>query len=155
MTHVPFRAWCRHYLESHAGAKDPRAAAVVSFDYAFLSDHGEITTDDEFAAAGDGAVKMLVVRDSRSKAVFAHVVPQKGLNEKGYAVNALVEDVKWLGYTSLTLKSDNEPAIVKLLSEALRELRISGVPQLLKEHPPEYDPMANRNAELGVKLVKG
>ena len=47
-------------------------------------------------------------------------------------MNALVEDVKWLGYTSLTLKSDNEKAIVKLLSEALRELRISGVPQNLE-----------------------
>ena len=100
-------------------------------------------------------MKILVIRDSRSKAVFAHVVPQKGLDEKGYAVSALVEDIKWLGYSSVTLKSDNEPAIVKLLSEALRELRISGVPQVLEEHSPEYDPMANGNAELGVKLVKG
>ena len=163
VTHFPFRAWCRHCLESrgrefghsHAGPKDPQAAAVVSFDYCFLSDQGEVTTEDEFKAAGEGAAKVLVVRDSRSKAVFAHVVPQKGLDEKGYAVNALVEDVKWLGYTSLTLKSDNEKAIVKLLSEALRELRISGVPHFLEEYSPEYDPMANGSAELGVKLVKG
>ena len=47
VTHFPFRAWCRHCLESRGrefghsnqqGSKDPRAAAVVSFDYAFISD---------------------------------------------------------------------------------------------------------------------
>ena len=88
VTHFPFRAWCRHCLESrgrefghsHATPKDPRAAAVVSFDYALLSDHGEVVSDEEFKAAGEGAVKILVIRDSRSKAVFAHVVPQKGLD---------------------------------------------------------------------------
>ena len=66
----------------------------------------------------------------------------------------MVEDVKWLGYTKLTLKSDNEPAIVKLLSESLRELRINGVSQVLEVHSPEYDPQANGAAEVGVKLLK-
>ena len=44
----------------------------------------------------------------------------------------------------MTLKSDNEPAILKLLSEALRELRIAGVPQALEEHPSEYDEIVER-----------
>lgn len=135
--------------------KDSRAAAVISFAYAFLSDHGGIVNDDDFKAGGEGAVKILGVRDSRSKAVFAHAAPVKGIDEKGYAVNALVDDVKWLGYISLTLKSDNEPAIVKLLLEAFRDLRISGDPQLSEEHPPEYNPMSNGSAELGAKFVKG
>ena len=56
--------------------------------------------------------------------------------------------------TAVTLKSDNEPAIVKLLSEALREFRINGVSQVLEEHPPESDPLANGAAEVGVKLLK-
>ena len=59
-----------------------------------------------------------------------------------------------MGYSKLTLKSDNEPAVVKLLTEALRELRINGVSQVLEEHPPEYDPQANGAAEVGVKLLK-
>ena len=164
VTHFPFRAWCRHCLESRGkefghdrrhGLKDANAAAVVSFDYVFLSDGDEVTTEEEFQAAGEGAVKILVIRDSRSKALFAHVVPVKGIDEKGFAVNALVEDIKWLGYSSVTLKSDNEPAIVKLLTEALRELRINGLSQILEEHSPEYDPQANGSAEVGVKLVKG
>ena len=63
--------------------------------------------------------------------------------------------IQWLGYSKVTLKSDNGPAIVKLLSEALRELRIQGMEQALEEHSPEYDPKANGSAEVGVKLLKG
>jgi hypothetical protein len=99
-------------------------------------------------------MKLLVVRYDKSKAIFGHVVPKKGIDEKNFAVDSLVEDVKWLGYTKLTLKSDNEPAIVKLLSESLRELRINGVSQVLEEHSPEYDPQANGAADVGVQLLK-
>ena len=57
-------------------------------------------------------------------------------------MSSIVEDVRGLGYSKLILKSDNEPAIVKLLSEALRALRIEGAasaPVLMQEHSPEYD----------------
>ena len=65
-------------------------------------------------------LKILVVRDSKTKAVFAHVVDRKGTDCDGYAVRRLVEDIAWLGHTKITLKADNERAIVKLLGEALR-----------------------------------
>ena len=55
----------------------------------------------------------------------------------------------------LTQKSDNELAIVKLLSGALREFRIQGVPRVLEEPHPEYDPQANGAAEVGEKLLQG
>ena len=97
---------------------------------------------------------MLVVRDDKSKAIFGHVVLKKGIGENNFAVDSSVEDVKWLGSTKLTLKSDKEPAIVKLLSESLTELRINGVSQVFEEHSPEYDPQANGAAEVGVKLLK-
>ena len=80
---------------------------VVSFDYAFLSDHEEIVTQEGFEAAGEGAAKVLVVRDSKSKLEFAHAVPTEGVDEKGLSVDAPVNDVKWLIYNKVTLKSDN------------------------------------------------
>ena len=114
-----------------------------------------MTTQEEFEVAGEGAAKVLIVRDSRSKSVFEHAVPIKGVDERGYAVDSLVGDVKWRGYIRVTLKSDNEPAIVKVLGEALRELLISGLHQALDEHSPEHDPRSNGSAEVGVRLVKG
>ena len=89
VTHYPFRAWCRHCLEgrgrefghSHQeGSKDERSTPIISFDYCFVSDVGEITTSAEFEAAGEGAAKILVLRDCKSKVVFAHVVPMKGVD---------------------------------------------------------------------------
>ena len=80
-------------------------------------------TQEEFEA-DEGAIKVLVVKESRKKCMFSHVVPRKGIDEKRYAVDVLVDDVKWLGYTKIMLKSDNEKAILKLLTETLRELRI-------------------------------
>ena len=60
-----------------------------SFDYCFVSDVGEIKTAADFEAAGEGAVKILVARDGKSKSVFAHVVPMKGVDEAGFAVECL------------------------------------------------------------------
>ena len=149
ITHYPFRVWCRHCLEGRGrefghmqskGDKDETRTPVIAFDYCFISDGGDIVTEDEFQAAGDGAAKVLVARDSKSRAVFAHVVPSKGVDAKGFAVASIVDDIRWLGYTRVVLKSDNEPAVVKLKQEALRELRVMGLDQCLEEHSPEYDP---------------
>ena len=87
--------------------------------------------------------------------MFAHVVPSKGIDEKGFAVDSFVQDVKWLGYSKITLKSENEPAIMKLLGESLRELRIHGLEQTMEEHSPEHDPLSNGSAEVGVRILKG
>ena len=150
LTHYPYQSWCPHCVEGrgrefghHVRVKEPSAAPTISFDYAFVSDNAEVKTQEEFESAGESAVKVLVVRDDKSKSIFGHVVPQKGVDEKGFSVSVLVEDIRWLGYTKLILKSDNEPSIVKLLSEALRELRVDGESVLMEEHSPEYDPQAN------------
>ena len=38
-------------------------------------------------------MKVLVVKDSKSKSVFAHLVPSKGVYETQYALDRLVEDI--------------------------------------------------------------
>ena len=39
----------------------------MSFDYAFISDTGDVTTQVEFESAGEGAAKILVVRDDQAR----------------------------------------------------------------------------------------
>ena len=107
VTHYPYQSWCPHCVEGrgrevghHMHAKEPGAAPTISFDDAFLSDNDEVKTQEAFESAGESAIKVLVVRDDKSKAIFGHVVPQKGVDEKGFSVSALVEDVSWLGIPS-------------------------------------------------------
>ena len=96
--------------------------AVFSFDYLFLDEKGEVMKNGVIEDR-ELVVKVLVAHDSLCGCVFAHVVPQKGVDAELYAVDILVEDLKWLGYQRVIHKSDNEPAIVKLLRTALTELR--------------------------------
>ena len=74
-------------------AKESSATPMVSFDFAFLSDGEDIETHLEFETVGENAAKNLVGRDDRSKAMFGHVVPRKGIDEKCFAVDSLVDDV--------------------------------------------------------------
>lgn len=134
--------------------KAARGIPTISFDYVFMGDKGEISSEEQ-ADTEEGSIKVLVIRDSLSKALFAVAVPRKGVDEKGFSLAAVVDAVKRLGYVKVMLKTDNEPAILKLLSEAVRELRIQDVTQAMTGNSPEYDPQANGNAEVGVKAWKG
>ena len=98
-----------------------------------------------------------MAKDSLVKAVFAHVVPQKGVDPAHYSVDALVKDIAWLGCTRLSLSSDNEPAILQLLKHALKEarLQVEHLEQLVEEHPNTYDSAANDEVEATVKQIIG
>ena len=57
--------------------QEGRSVPTVSFDCCFIGDKGDIETQLE-ADAEPETIKVFVVRDNRSKAVFAHTVPFKG-----------------------------------------------------------------------------
>ena len=69
---------------------------------------------------------VLVVRDRFTKAIFSHLVPAKG-TEHYYPEIALLRDIKFLGYTSLTLKSDQEPSIIALAAAVKNTLSSQGI----------------------------
>ena len=60
-------------------------------------------------------MQILLVKDSMGKAIFAHAVRKKAVDADGYAAQRLAEDLAWLAYTRLILKSDGENAITCLL----------------------------------------
>ena len=63
----------------------------------FKNEMGERSEDGQ-----KGALKELIVRDLRSKALLAHAVEKKSLGEKGYIVDAIVADVLWTGYSKVS-----------------------------------------------------
>ena len=128
--HIPFRSWCSECVrargtgEQHRGRRDRREICTFSFDYLHLDASGIPVKKEDVLAGAEVSLTILVAKDSLGKAVFTHVVPQKGVDADHYAVDVLMEDIGWLGYTALSLRSDNEPAILKLLRHAVTEARI-------------------------------
>ena len=70
------------------------------------------------------ALKVLVLKDTKSKADVAHAGPQKGTDDKRCAVYCIVEDVLSLGYAKVLVKSDNEPAVLHVLASLAVALRV-------------------------------
>ena len=96
-----------------------------------------------------------MIYDSKSKGIFAHAVPQKGMDEGRFVVECFATTVLWLGWSRVIVRSDNEPAIVKLVNETLKSLKVSGLDQASAEGSIPYDPQSNGAAEAAVKMVKG
>ena len=87
--------------------------------------------------------------------MFAHAVEAKGADEDGYAVSRLIGDIAWVGHTKIILKSDNEPAIVKVLKDPLRSARVEveELEQINEEQAVRYDSRSNGDIENAVKQV--
>jgi hypothetical protein len=110
---------------------------IVGVDYFFLTKGGVHTRKElEFSMTTDGEnelgaamsrgdiVKYLLVRCFQHKAVFAHLVPQKGLDEKNIACDFVLQDIEWLGHTRVIMKSDNEPAVQALVARVIELAKI-------------------------------
>ena len=160
--HIPYRSWCKACVEGR-GREDghfaveykSRSVPTVGFDYLFVSKRGVFSKKDWKAEDDERFMKVLVVKDFNSKAVFAHAVQRKGVDDNRFAVDVLVGDIEWLGYSRIILRSDNEPAITALMSETMKAIKVQLVDQAMEEHPPPYDSQANGAIEVGVQIVRG
>jgi hypothetical protein len=78
---------------------------------------------------------MLVMHDSKTSAVFGHLVPQKGTQyEEGpLVIKKVMDDMNWLGYKRAVQMSDGEPAILAFL----RQLKTAWDGELVPEKSPE------------------
>ena len=87
---------------------------------------GKILTREELLVGDpqEVSLKILVCKDSWTKSVFAHVVDKKGLDEQNYVIDRLMEDLRWLGFSRISLRPDNENAIVQVLKRALVTARV-------------------------------
>jgi hypothetical protein len=108
----------------------PEEIPVISIDYGFFGAPGQLPSD----AVGGAKMPVLVVRDRKSKALFTHLVPSKGV-EHFYPEQALCRDVKFLGYPSLVIKSDQEPSF-KAAADAVKNAFASSNVRVQLENSP-------------------
>ena len=66
---------------------------VFSFDYLYLDKAGGVMKKNSMLDMEDVSVTILVAKESRGKSIFAHVVPQKGVDMDHYAVELLLQDL--------------------------------------------------------------
>ena len=112
----------------------------VSYDYCFMRDQ-----------PGMESAKILVSKDRATCMVSAHVVPLKGA-VIDWVIQQCSRDLERLGhYGQITLKSDQEPAIVDVLKE-ITNLRVAR--GTLLEHSPVADSQLNGFIECGIRSVE-
>ena len=160
VSHIPFRAWCPHCVRGRGKSfshrrvirsDDPEEIPVISIDYGFFGAPGELPSE----AVGGAKMPVLLVRDRKSKALFTHLVPSKGV-EHFYPEQALCHDVKLLGYPSVVIKSDQEPSI-KAVAEAVKNTFASSNVRVQLENSPKGDHhgKSNGEAEAAVEITQG
>ena len=98
---------------------------------------------------------VLVVRDRFTKAIFSHLVPAKGTTHY-YPEIALLGDINFLGYTSLTLKADQEPSVIALATAVVKNTLSSQGISVQLENSPKGDShgMSNGEAESSLRITQ-
>ena len=129
---------------------------MFACDYMYVTDKGvslrSETTEEDRASA----VCVMVSKCSRTQCMFAHVVPRKGVDDDGYIVEQMKKDILWLGHSKVIVRSDNEPAILRVVEKVTKAVRASGgVEAVSHEGSVPYDPQTNGLAEGAVRLIKG
>ena len=88
--HLPYRSWCECCIKGKASGEPHRRIAVeskmpiIAFDYMFvlkekIAMRHELSEEELERVQ----VKVLVVKDTLSRTLFAHVVKRKGVEEDG------------------------------------------------------------------------
>jgi len=145
--HCPFRAWCEFCVmgkchnDSHTKrTATPDANPVVSIDYAYMKS-SEIEKEAGFP--------ILVSRCSHSKWISANVLPKKGAYPEG--IRRLGEELDKLGRRRMVVKSDQEPAILKLIEATVRERH----QDITTEQSPVGEHASNGVAERAAQAIQG
>ena len=149
VSHLPFRDWCPECIAGAANdwphrSRDKSSEIIevpeVHADYCFPKDQ----------VGGDYAV-VLVARDRETKMTVAHVVPHKGAEQEWVAEQLVRDLLKFGHHGELTLKTDQEPAIVDLM-RVVASLRGSNRTTL--EQSPTADSSGNGIAERAIQSVE-
>ena len=112
VSHLPFRSWCSAGVRGRGlslghrkvdtKTKEAEQITTVSVDYGFFG---------QPEARARDALPVLIVRDRKSRGIWNHPVPSKGVTHP-YPARALMVDLDFVGYRRVILKSDQEPSIV-------------------------------------------
>ena len=116
----------------------------IHMDFCFLGDEGQ-----------EKKLTVLVARERSTRMTVSTVLPSKGSDE--FAAKRMQAFLREIGADKgvLTLKSDQEPAIVAVLNEVSRRRAGAGGGRTVIEHSAVGDSKGNGVIERAVKSVEG
>ena len=121
MLHADYREWCAHCVagkgisHQHRAVDKDQDVAEFGIDYAFMTADGVVRHEEDIEESKmSGATPVIIGHDRQSKGIWAMVVDHKGAQES--SVRWLKNKIKESGHsgTKVTVKSDQEVAIVAL-----------------------------------------
>ena len=161
LKHHPFRDWCPHCVrgkgreDRHTGSsqKDEyMGIPKLASDYFYIGQRRPIGRQErqeaEEEAEKDGQTPVIVIKDTRSKAIFAHACPCKGVH--GAVVGRIIEDLNSLGYKRVLVRTDGEPAILNLW----KKVKEQWWGEVVKVERATGDHNSNGDAEQAVQKVE-
>ena len=161
--HATFRSWCKHCVAGKAKAhphasrsrsdEDEKTVPTLGLDYAFMSNQGSQETDQW------SECKILVMKDDKSKYLFAVPIPQKGVENTEWAVRRVIHAIKFLGYHKIIVKGDQEGGLKTVIdaARAFMGTQIESEPgeSVGLENSPVKDSQSNGSAERAVQTIEG
>ena len=150
MTHIPFRNWCRHCVRGRGKEEACKRREKeldgyeVHMDFMFMGDEGSEKT-----------LAMLVVKERMAKAVMACVAPRKSSGQ--WLAGRVMAFLREVGceVEKMTMKTDSEPALVKVVEEVGRLRAAKGGRGMVVEHSPVHSSKSNGFIERAVQSVQG
>ncbi len=178
-THIPYRSWCDVCNQGRGlgerrghGGGSCHCIPIVGMDYFYITTGNVAKREDlkheyEMNAEGEAKlnearkqgklVKCILIRCYQTKCMFAHVIPSRETGEDGYTVGLVVSAVSWIGHVKVILKSDGEPAILKLVKKSLEEIKtkVEDMETATREQSHPRDSQSNGGTEVGIRIVRG
>ena len=124
---------------------EEEAIPVIGIDDAFVDN-----TDEQEESRTE--LTALNMKDKKRWAVNPTPVPKKGVDAQEYATRQALKWIRWLGYKDISVRSDGEPAIVKVVDHVAQH-RGEGT-RTAPERTPTADSKSNGLIENSNRVVE-
>ena len=150
-THLPYRSWCRHCVRGkcrrlpHRAGKEKSDHNELHFDFCFLGKEGQ----------ANKTMPVIAVKERDSGMLMGAALPTKTTGS--YVSQRVMAFMKEVGveYGDLTVKSDQEPAIQKVIEDVGKLRAIAGGGKYVVENSPVGSSASNGVIERGIQAISG
>ena len=164
LTHVPYKSWCPQCISSRSrrdrhdqGGENhasPGGFPCISFDFWYTKISGKEYHFMERAPENDKEVlTMLSVVDRSTGMIRGVSLPSKGQESLVHAAKEILSFIAYLGYQTVEVRADNEPAMESLVTMVVQARSKIGLRTICKPSQP-YEHATNGAAEQAIQTLR-